>query len=106
MAPSKHYKLNLVLNIIDLYHEAGQTNWERLANDIYRFMNNDIPTNNGLTEQFHYIAENFLGISPQNLEIMSSSIRSDCFICLKILKSLNVEYLHSCQKFLIGIYNY
>jgi hypothetical protein len=92
----------MILKIIRLYTEAGCTDWDRLEYDIHRFLINIVPINCSLTEQYEYIAKH-LKMEPYILEKMLSEVNSsECFVCMKILKSLDIGYLDKCQKFLIA----
>lgn len=104
MAPNKHFKLNTILTIIREHTEGPDgTNWDLLVNNIFRYMNEDIPTISGLTEQFCQIAEN-MDMDPILLEQMSwnSGIPSS-LTCMKILRNFDIENLVKCRLFLSTI---
>lgn len=106
MAPSKEFKNSIILEIINIYTKAGNINWDYLLNDIYRFMNQDVPLIKGHTERFKYIAETFLKLDPRAVEYLpyeSYDNNQQDIVCMKILNKINIEYLMQCRRFLSSI---
>lgn len=105
MAPNKNYNKKIIKQIIIKYTEADDICWEHLLNDLYRYMNEDVPLINGYTERFRHIAEYFMKLDPKILEYLPIVVEEEKYdiICKRILKKINTKYLIQCHKFLLSI---